>query len=666
MRLSIRVKQIIGVTTIVGLAVIVLSAVYAMRLADVVVRESYSRGRLLTNAILERAGSVVTGEGDPYAALRDDPGLRAILRSSVYGEDVLTAAIVDVNGIIVAHNIPSLEGNQIKARPDLVRLANESDLNKLKFLYLADEQTIIEVQERLKRGDDDFGSIRIGVSTTLMREELDKLLLEALQIGAIALGIAVFVAGILSQLLLRPIHVLRSGLTRLGQGEFGVSLDLPPGDEFGELGNFFNTVSQQLSADRTLLAGQKAHLQSAVEHLEDAVALFNPSGELLFSNPAMQHTLAADSIGRSLQTLLSAGHPYRTLVEETLATRRSRGPVQVQGQGHQTDQVAVHRRAAGGHGAAAVATASTEAIGTKLDSRGVDEELVMTHAIMGMSGELVGVLLVSRNLAQLSRVQSTLAYSRKLVALGRLTAGIAHEVKNPLNAMMIHLELLRTKIRSTVAAALQPEPVAAAGGMLGLGPGRASPLPAPVQGALDHVSVIEGEIRRLDEVVQGFLKFTRPEDLRLQPVKLNALFDEILPVIETEAAKHVVRVTLDSAASVPAVNGDAAMLRQVFLNLAINACQAMSKSNGGALRIVAAAASRGRVEIRVEDTGVGIPPEHLSRIFDLYFTTKERGTGIGLSMVYRIIQMHDGEIEVQSTPGRGTTFRVLLPRSQGY
>src|SRR5215467_7416956 len=110
MRLSIRIKQIIGVTTIVGLAVVGLSAVYAMRLADVVVRESYSRGRLLTNAILERAGSVVTGEGDPYAALREDPGLRAILRSSVYGEDVLTAAIVDVNGIIVAHNIPSLEG----------------------------------------------------------------------------------------------------------------------------------------------------------------------------------------------------------------------------------------------------------------------------------------------------------------------------------------------------------------------------------------------------------------------------------------------------------------------------------------------------------------------------------------------------------------------------
>jgi len=661
MRLSIRFKQIVGVTAIVGLAVVGLSGLYAMRLADVVVNESYNRGLMLAKQILHLAGGVGTGGGDPYAALRDDPGVRAILESSLYGENVLTAAIVDVNGMVIAHNIRTLVGTTVKARGDLGALSMDNPIDKLWFLYVADEQTIVEVQEQLKRGDEDFGSIRIGVSTTFMREELDHLLRDALVTMAVALAVAVFVAGILAQLLLRPIHVLRSGLTRLGKGEFGVTLDLPPGDEFGELGDFFNTVSQQLSADRTLLAGQKANLQSAVEHLEDAVALFNPSGELLFSNPAMQHILPADSIGRSLQGLLPTGHPYRTLVEETLATRRSRGPVQVQP--HPTEPITVPKRA-GASSAAGTAVESVPEVGTKLESRAADEELLMTHAIMGTGGELMGVLLNSRNLAHLSRMQMTLAYSRKLVALGRLTAGIAHEVKNPLNAMMIHLELLRTKIRGMLAVAMQPEPVAAAGGMLGLGPGRASPLPAPVQGALEHVSIIESEIRRLDEVVQGFLKFTRPEDLRLQPVKMGALLDEILPVIETEASKHGVRVTMDAPGSVPAVNGDAAMLRQVFLNLAINACQAMT--NGGSLRVTAAQASRGRVEVRVEDTGVGIPPEHLSRVFDLYFTTKERGTGIGLSMVYRIIQMHDGEIEVQSTPGRGTTFRVLLPRAQGY
>jgi signal transduction histidine kinase len=643
-RFSIRVKQIVGVTAIVGLAVVALSILYAARLTDVVLRESYSRGQLMAKTILHHAGVIVTGDGDHWAQLRSDIGLRSIIESSAYSDNITTATIVDTNGIIVIANLRSMVGQLSPQQDDLGALDASTPYAKLKEIYTGDGRTL-EVREQLKRGDEEFGSIRIGVSTLLMRRELDELFWGALFTVAAALGISVFVAGVFAQLLLRPIHVLRSGLTRLGKGEFGVRLDLPPGDEFGELGDFFNTVSQQLSADRSLLAGQKANLQTAVEHLEDAVALFNPSGELLFSNPAMQPTLPADAIGRALRGLLPNGHPYRTLVEETLATRLSRGPVQ--SQRHNTEAVVVPQSVSG--------VPSPEV-------KAGDEELVMTHAIVGTSGELVGVLLVSRNLAHLSRMQSTLAYSRKLVALGRLTAGIAHEVKNPLNAMMIHLELLRTKIRGTMPA-LQPEPVAAAGGMLGLGPGRAATLPAPVQGALEHVSIIESEIRRLDEVVQGFLKFTRPEDLRLQPVKVHALIDEILPIIETEANKNNVKVTIDAPPSVPAVNGDSAMLRQAFLNLAINACQAMP--NGGSLRLKAGPSSRARVEFIVQDTGVGIAPEHLSKIFNLYFTTKERGTGIGLSMVYRIIQMHDGEVEVQSTPGRGTTFRVLLPRASG-
>jgi signal transduction histidine kinase len=283
----------------------------------------------------------------------------------------------------------------------------------------------------------------------------------------------------------------------------------------------------------------------------------------------------------------------------------------------------------------------------------------MTHAIESTDSGLVGIMLVSRNLAYLSRVQSTIAYSRKLVALGRLTAGIAHEVKNPLNAMMIHLELLRTKIKSGVLSAI-PQPVAASGVGLGLGAAEQASDPA-VQGSLQHVEVIESAVRRLDEVVQGFLKFTRPEDLQLQPVSIGALFEEIQPLIEPEARANYVKVMVDAPMTLPSVNGDATMLRQAFLNLAINGCQAMP--HGGTLRLVAVPAPRDKVEVRVEDTGIGIPPDRLGKIFDLYYTTKDRGTGIGLSMVYRSIQMHDGELEVQSTPGRGTTFRIVLPRA---
>ena len=646
MRLSIRVKQVAGVTAIVGVAVVALSALYMASLAEVVLAESYSRGQMLARTILHRAGDVVTGDLDPYAALREDPGLGSILQSSIYGDAVTGAAIVDTRGVAIVHSDPTRVGRTEPRRTDLATLSQQNAITQLREIYSGDGQTL-EVREQITLGDEAFGSIRVGVSTLLMQRQLSELLGDALVTSAAALAVAVFLSGLFAQLLLRPIHVIRGGLTRLGQGEFGVTLDLPQGDEFGELGDFFNSVSQQLSADRTLLAGQKANLQSAVEHLEDAVALFNPSGELLFANPAMQHTLPVAAIGRVLEGLLPNGHPYRTLVEETLATRNSRGPVQIQAPGG-TNQLG----APGASGSAAAA---------ENPARTIDDELVVTHAIVGTTGELVGVLLVSRNLASLSRMQSTLAYSRKLVALGRLTAGIAHEVKNPLNAMMIHLELLRTKIRTTFAASLQPEPVAAAASTLGLASSRPGPLPAPVQGVLEHVEIIEREIRRLDEVVQGFLKFTRPEDLRLEPVRVRPLLEEILPVIEAEARKNGVKVTLDVPSSTPAVNADAAMLRQAFLNLAINACQAMPR--GGILRLRSGPAARDRVAIRVEDTGVGIAPEHLSRIFDLYFTTKDRGTGIGLSMVYRIIQMHDGDIEVQSTPGRGTTFTVMLPRA---
>ena len=608
MRLSIRGKQIAGVTAIVGVTVVVLSGLYLGRLAGVIVGESYSRAQILGFTILHRVTQLDIDPADRYATLKNDSGLRSILEASVYDQAVTNAAIVDTNGVIVLHRDPLLVGQRAPGNlSSLKALADADWITRLAVIYSGDGQTL-ETSQLMNVGDEAFVSVRVSVSTLLMRSELTEALGSALLSVAIALVIAVFVAGLLAQVMLRPIHVIRSGLTRLGRGEFGVTLDLPPGDEFSELGTFFNTVSRQLSADRSQLADQKASLESMVEHLEDAVALFNPAGELLFTNPAMQTTFPSSSVGTPVSGQLAADHPYRTLIEETLATRRSRGPVQMG-----------------------------------------DDQLAMAHAIAGPNNELVGILLVVRNLAYVSRMQSTIAYSRKLVALGRLTAGIAHEVKNPLNAMMIHLELLRTKIRK---AALVP---------VGSGTGIAEAA-RPDDPLLQHVEVIETEIRRLDEVVQGFLKFTRPEDLRLQAVRISALIEEVRPILKPQARENNVRIVVETSDDQLAINGDSAMLRQVILNLAINACQAMP--NGGTLRITAAPAADNRVALRVEDTGVGIRPEDLDHIFDLYFTTKDHGTGIGLSMVYRIVQMHDGEIEVQSTPGRGTTFTLLLPKAE--
>jgi signal transduction histidine kinase len=607
MRLGIKGKQVLGVTSIVGAAVVVLSLLHLSRLARVSIDESVARAELLSHAIFQRARDLVVDDSDPFKALRGDPGLRSILESSLYSKNVTFAAIVDTHDVAVAHADPMLEGQTLPPGGDLSKLVARSGLSQLLAIYSSQGQNL-EHREPLLLRDKEIGSIRIGVSTLLLREDLQAALRPAIVIALAALAVSVVVATLLAQLLLRPIHVLRSGLTRLGRGEFGVRLDLNQHDEFGELGTFFNAVSEQLSADRSQMAGQVANLESAVEHLEDAVAIVNAQGDLLFANPAMRTLLPSAAVGASLNDLIAADHPLRRLAEQTLLSRQSRGPL----------------------------SATFDA----------GERLVMTHAVNDPSGQLVGVMLVARNLEYLSQVQSTVRYSRKLAALGRLSAGVAHEVKNPLNAMMIHLELLRQQVRSRPAV----------GASVGAGVAVAE---APSAQALEHVDVIAHEIRRLDEVVQGFLKFTRPEDLKLQPVSLGSLFDEIMPILRPEAERNGVALEVD-AADAPDVQGDPAMLRQAFLNLALNACQAMP--HGGTLKIRCEAARAHRVSIVCADTGVGIKPEHLQRIFDLYFTTKEKGSGIGLSMVYRTVQMHDGDIEVEST-GAGTTFRILLPRA---
>ena len=632
MRLGIKGKQVVGVTSIVVTVVVVLSVLHLARLARVSLDESSARAELLANAIYHRAQQVVVGGAEPLAALRADPGLRSILESSLYSKNVMYAALVDDRGIAVAHADKSLEMQPLPPVGNLGKLLEQSSLSQLIAIYSSQGQNL-EFRGPLLLGNTEIGSTRIGVSTLLIRQDLDQSLRPSLVTALGALGVSVLVATLLSQLFLRPIHMIRSGLTRLGKGEFGVQLDMDQGDEFGELGTFFNTVSEQLSADRSQMAGQVANLESAVEQLEDAVAIVNAREELLFTNPAMRALLPDAAPGVSLDAMLAADHPLRRLAEQTLVSRQSRGPLSA--------------------------------------SFGDSERLVMTHAINDPKGDLVGVMLIARNVEYLSEVQSTVRYSRKLAALGRLSAGVAHEVKNPLNAMMIHLELLKQQVnpraaRPSIQAGLAER--TASGRILVARGDAVEPRAAVVaeatpmdrEEAMQHVDVIAKEIRRLDEVVQGFLKFTRPEDLKLQPLALRSLLDEIVPIVRPEADRARVQLIVDCDAA-PDVNGDPAMLRQAFLNLALNACQAMP--NGGTLRIRCESARGRRVAVVFSDTGVGIAPADLQRIFDLYFTTKEKGSGIGLSMVYRTVQMHDGEIEVQSIPGSGTTFRMLLPRA---
>jgi signal transduction histidine kinase len=602
MPFSIKTKQVAGVTFIVGLAVILVSAWYVSSLASVWLGETRARAELIANIITQRSIDIVTAantqseDAPPAEALEqrvrtllaDDPGLQSIVKSSNYSLNVLYAAIVDTQGRAIMHSDPGKNGSYLDEPVDNIEgLLGQGPIAQARAIYTKGGKAL-EYRQPLFIGTREFGSVRVVISTLILRAELNDQMRTPLITSAIAILLSSFVAMLLAQLTLRPIHVIRSGLARLGRGELNVNVELPDDAELADLGDSFKALTARLAADREEIEGQRATLESVVDNLEDAVALFSPTGALLFINTAMQPVLNAET--GDIGQLLPPTHPYRQAVESALATRASLEP-------------------------------------TTVHVPGGGARLLLAHTVEDADGELLGVMLVARNLTYLSQVESTISYSRKLAALGRLSAGIAHEVKNPLNATMIHLELLKMQL-------------------------------ADLPDALEHVAVIAAQVRRLDEVVQGFLKFTRPEDLQLQPVPIAPLIEDLMPIVSAEASKHGIDVRLEFPADLPPASADSSLLQQAFLNLALNACQAMP--NGGRLRIAANVTPGHQIAVVFEDNGVGITPEHLAKIFDLYFTTKEHGSGIGLSLVYRTVQLHDGEIEVQSVPGRGTTFRVLL------
>ncbi len=611
MRLSLRTKQVAGVTAIVALSMVAVNALYLARIARISLEESQSRGELLARTVYQTA-TVLTGSQATAEALRENEAVRVLVESGMaFSENVTYVAITDAGGRAIVHSSPVLAGELVPPAEELATVIAGGLLAHLRAIY---SDRTFEVRERLVAGEGgatrEFGAIRVGLSMLLVRENLREAMAPTLGTLLGAVLIALVVATGFAQWLLRPIHVLHSGLARLGRGEMGVKLDLPGGDEFGDLGASFNTLSAELSAARTSLADHPARLESVVDRLEDAVAIVGPAGEVMFANRSMRHVLGADDTPQ-----LPADHPLAPVLARATAGHASIGPVMVSLPGSEGRPAAYQ---------------------------------VYAHPIADRKGRHIGAMLSARNVAYLSEVQSTIRYSRKLAALNRLLAGVAHEVKNPLNAMTIHLELLKQKLagrrRRDDATAVEP-PVP----------------PFDVAGVMKHVTIISDEIRRLDTAVQGFLKFSRPEELALANVGLWGVCDDVARVVGAEAQAAGVKIENACPPDLPDVYADQALLRQAVLNLALNAVQAMPE--GGTLRFDGRRGAGRTVELSVSDTGTGIPPDALARIFDLYFTTRAGGTGLGLSMVYRTVHLHDGTIEVESTPGRGAAFRVQLPQA---
>jgi len=259
-------------------------------------------------------------------------------------------------------------------------------------------------------------------------------------------------------------------------------------------------------------------------------------------------------------------------------------------------------------------------------------EVSVDHVEEGMGGRM-GTLLTLHDAGSAKKLEKELEVSRRLAAVGRLTAGVGHEVKNPINAMVLHLELLRGKLADSTEA---------------------------LDGAGRHVEILAGEMQRLDRVVQTLADFTRPLELNLSEIDLGDVARSVVELTDEEMSEHKVRCECDVTPVI--VRADGELLRQALLNLVLNAMQAMP---GGGLLHVRVRREDDSAVVSVADEGCGIAPDLMPRIFELYYTTKPKGSGIGLAMTYRIVQMHGGALEVQSEAGpnskTGTVFTVRLP-----
>jgi signal transduction histidine kinase len=245
----------------------------------------------------------------------------------------------------------------------------------------------------------------------------------------------------------------------------------------------------------------------------------------------------------------------------------------------------------------------------------------------------VGMALIfwvqQRHLRELGALEGELARRERLAALGDVAAAFAHEVRNPLNAVSMGLQRLRAEFA-----------------------------PAPADEYARFVDLMQGEVKRLNAIVEEFLTLARPLPLARAPIPVDTLVAELAALVDAQARAASITVRVNVPQPSPVVLGDRQHLQQVLLNLVLNAVQAMRA--GGTLTIEAQSGRDG-VSLVVADTGAGIPADVLPRVFDPYFTTRTDGLGLGLTIARRIVEAHGGAIELDSQAGRGTRVRLRLP-----
>jgi PAS domain S-box-containing protein len=615
MQLRLRTKLTLVMTGLVLLVAAVLSGVFAAQLLDQLLQATNKRADDLANqvflqakhALLEAGQRGLRPTSDAPREIHDfvrhafeiNEGLRTQLKAAKENPLIYEVSITDQEGMVLVSTDENLPGSFLPRRTPLSQLVQRNFLHQVKVL--AGPSKVFELDFPFSNENQPYGEVRVALNAGLLLNEISPSLWTSGTIALLAVVVSTLLAAIVSRATLAPLQDIAAQLDRISAGQY----DAPApdakrfagsGDELGLVSRKITQVGQQLRGVHEIFSTMRENMNSVMAGLEDGLLLFTRDSRAVMISPAAEKFLGAPAgqfLGRRVTEIFPTGHPLHDALHI---------------ESDELSEVA----------------AETEL----LTSEGPKRVSVTVQAIQE-DGERMGALVTLRDLDSLESINTQLQVSERLAALGRITAGVAHEVKNPLNSMRLWLENLKESLPAEPDSASQ-----------------------------QAVQVLDKEIDRLDAVVKRFLDFTRPMDIRLEPTQLAELLKEVLEVARPQLQKSNIQLAQLLPIDVPEVYVDRALLKQAVLNLVLNAAEAMPI--GGQLRLVLS--RRGEMaEISVGDTGKGIAPENRQKIFQLFFTTRPGGSGIGLASTFRIVQLLNGSIDFTSEVGRGTTFRIELP-----
>jgi signal transduction histidine kinase len=615
MQLRLKTKITLTTAALVLAVVGVNSTLYVMNLTRQVIRQADDRAQLVSrhiffeaqNALVDAARSGQTPASDSAEDLRayvqqafdDSAPLASAIDAEVgYSPLIYEISITDVDGAVLVSSDKSLPGKSAPARTRLSRLVSGGFIDQLKVLY--GPPRAYEVDYAFQIGPPGnqipFGVVRVAVQTGLLRISITPALRSAAILALASVLISVLLAAIVSSISLGPLKRITAQLDRISKGEFDQT-PLDRGDEFGQVSTKISQIGMQLRGVREIFSNLRENIDQVLGGLDDGLLLFSVDGRAVMVSPAVERFLSTSSdqlLGRRAEDIFPPEHEARE------AIKLQNGEF--------------------------VPVASAEVVLTGID--GPPRRVGVSVEVIGEGEARMGTLVKFKDLESRERIGTQLQVSERLANLGRITAGVAHEVKNPLNSMRIWLENLKASLPDVDGLPLQA------------------------------VRVLDNEIDRLDSVVKRFLDFTRPPEMHQEESSLKEILEGVLALERPEFEKANIKVDARLDSDVPNVLVDKPLLKQALMNLLVNALEAMP--GGGQLFIWLR--RRGEMaEIEIRDTGRGIAPEHRQRIFQLFFTTRPGGSGIGLASAFRTVQLHNGSIEFVSEVGRGTAFRISLP-----